>query len=57
MLETKKNKGMHEDLEDQLNRPVPRHVMRHMHDTGALRGFARRPWPRYADAGPGWPVC
>ena len=40
------------DIVDQATRPVPGPTMRRLHTAGALRGFARRPRPRYADDGP-----
>ena len=43
------------EVEDELNHPA-HHVLRHQHAAGRLPGFARRPRPRFADGGPGWPV-
>ena len=43
--------GAQADARAELTRPVPGPIMRRLHTAGALRGFARRPRPRYADDG------
>ena len=37
------------DIVNQVTSQVPGTTMRRLHTAGALRGFARRPRPRYAD--------